>query len=181
MFPGLICSLDAGFRCTSWKWDRGAGRYTKPGVHLLLLIFNVITPHIFPATWHRYLTIISHIPHFKYSYTAPVHVTDCPLTHFVRGISPTVGTLARLDFVSRATVVVQASIVRPLTQLSQKPLHGSKPEVIESYPSTIFPDIYFSFFKIFTFHTNFVFVFVNMGPRESKNFKMLFLSSFHLI
>ena len=45
--------------------------------------------------------------------------------------------------------------VRPLTQVSQKPLHGSRPKLIESYLSIIFSVIFFSFFKIFTFHTNF--------------------------
>ena len=50
--------------------------------------------------------------------------------------------LALLDFVSRATVVVQASVVRLLTQVSQKPLHGSRPMFVESYLSAIFPDFF---------------------------------------
>ncbi len=52
---------------------------------------------------------------------------------------------------SRATVVVQRPLsVRPLTQVSQKPLHGSRPNFVESYISAISPDL-FIFFKIFDF------------------------------
>ncbi len=49
--------------------------------------------------------------------------------------------------------------VRPLTQLSQKPLHGSWPNYVESYFSAISSDLFvFSNFFIFKFLRNF-----NMG------------------
>ena len=61
-----------------------------------------------------------------------------------------------LDSVSRATVMAHASVVRPsvliLTQVSQKPLHESRPNFVESYLSAISPAPPF-FFKIFYFQT----------------------------
>ena len=49
--------------------------------------------------------------------------------------------------------MAQASVVRPsvrpITQVSQKPLHGSRPNVVESYLPAISPDGFFSFFKVF--------------------------------
>ncbi len=48
--------------------------------------------------------------------------------------------LALLDFVSKATVVAQASFVGPLTLVSQKPLHGSRSNFVESYLFAISPD-----------------------------------------
>ncbi len=70
--------------------------------------------------------------------------------------------LVLLDFVSR-TAVVAPSSVRPLTQVSQKPLHGSRRKFVESY------------LQIFTIC---FFVFVHMGPYGSENFKTLLLSHF---
>ncbi len=51
------------------------------------------------------------------------------------------GILALLDSVSRTTVMVQVSVIRPsiirtLTQVCQKPQHGSKPNFVEIF--TIF-------------------------------------------
>ncbi len=66
--------------------------------------------------------------------------------------------------------VVRPSVVRPETQVSQKPLHGSRPNFMGSYLSTISPDHFFVFskFSIFKFLRIF-FVFVNMGLYGSKN------------
>ncbi len=131
------------------------------------------------------LTIISHIPHFKYSYTASVYVTDCPLTHFVGRISPTVDTLARHFSLAW---LCQQSYCRGtgVRRLSANSAFSETPAWIKAKSYRKLPIHHisrhlFSFFKIFTFHTNFVFIFVNMGPRGSKNVKMLFLSSFHPI
>ncbi len=86
----------------------------------------------------------------------------------VRRSNHSPGTLAPLDFLSRATVVAQTSVIRPLTQLSQKPLHGSKPKFMESYLSTIFPDIYFLFSK-FSLFTQFFFSFsLTWDPMGAK-------------
>ncbi len=86
---------------------------------------------------------------------------------------------SELDFVSRATVVADSrlSAVRPTTQVSQKPLHGSMPDFVKSYLSAISPELFFSFFKIFDFQifTIFCFLFINMGPYGSQNFKTLLL------
>ncbi len=70
--------------------------------------------------------------------------------------------------------MAQASVVRPLIQVYQKPLHGSKPNFVERYLSAISLDTFFSFFKIVEFHI--CFVFVNMGPYVSQNFKTLYFS-----
>ena len=45
--------------------------------------------------------------------------------------------------------------IHPLTQVSQKPLHGSRPNFVESYLSTISPDFFFIFsqFLILKFFT----------------------------
>ena len=70
---------------------------------------------------------------------------------------------------------------RPLTRFSQKPLHGSRPNFVESYPSAISPDCFFFFlqnFSVSNFYDFFFFVFVNMGPYGSQNFKTLLLPQF---
>ncbi len=54
-----------------------------------------------------------------------------------------------LDVVSRAAVMAQASVVHPLTQVSQNPPHTFRPYLIEIYISTIYPDCFF--FYIFNF------------------------------
>ncbi len=77
-----------------------------------------------------------------------------------------------------------SSVVRPLTRVSQKPLHGSRPNLVESYLSAISPDRFFFLFcfvfKIFYFKNfkDFFFVFVNMGPYVSQYFKTLLLQQF---
>ena len=91
--------------------------------------------------------------------------------------------LAMFDFISRATFVVQASVVRassdrPLTEVSQKLLPGSRPNFMESYLSTISTDLFF-FIQFFTLQMFTIFsFFVNMGPHGSKNFKTLLLLQF---
>ena len=104
------------FRRTSWKWDRGAGRYTTPGIYLLLVTFNVFTPHIFPATWHGYYFtyIVQYLQLHCISACHRLSVNALYTPYF----SHCIGTLALLDFVSRAIVVAQASSVRSLTQVS---------------------------------------------------------------
>ena len=70
--------------------------------------------------------------------------------------------------------------VRPLTRVSQKPLHGSRPNFVERYLSAISVDVFFSLFTNFDFQvfTIFFFVFVNMGPYGSQNSKRYFSHSF---
>ncbi len=88
--------------------------------------------------------------------------------------------LALLDFVSRATVVTEASVIHPLTHASQKPLHGPRLNFVESHLSTISPGcfILFSYLLIFNFLRFFFFIFVNMGTHGGQNFKMLVLLQF---
>ncbi len=63
--------------------------------------------------------------------------------------------LSLLDFVSRATVVAQASViclsVCPLTEVSQKLLHGSRAHFVESYLSAIYLQTFFYYFFKFFF------------------------------
>ncbi len=68
--------------------------------------------------------------------------------------------------------------IRPLTQVSQKLLHGSKPNFVESYLSAISPAFFFSKFLIFKFLR---FFFVNIGPYGSQNCKTLLLPHSHPI
>ncbi len=80
--------------------------------------------------------------------------------------------LALLDFVSRAIVVAQGSVVRPLTQIAQKPLHGSRSNFMGSYMylSSVSPERLslpkFSFSFFFFFLGGGDFFFVNMGLYE---------------
>ncbi len=77
--------------------------------------------------------------------------------------------------------MAQASVVRPLNQVSQNPLHGSRSHFVESYLSAIPPDYFSPFFKMLDFQNFlrvFFFVFVNMGPNGSQNFKTLLLPPF---
>ncbi len=69
-------------------------------------------------------------------------------------------SLALLDFVSRATVVVQASVVRQSVvrklRFCRKPLHGSRPNFVGRTLSTISPEnflsvLFFSKCSIFKF------------------------------
>ena len=70
--------------------------------------------------------------------------------------------LALLDFVSRPTLMAQASIVSPsaihlsvrtssVPRFSRKPLHGPMPNFVGSSLSTISPDHFFPKFSIFKF------------------------------
>ncbi len=63
---------------------------------------------------------------------------------------------------------------RPLTQVSEKLLHGSRPNLMGSYLFTISKRSFF-FFLNFKF-SRLVFVFVNMGPYGSQNCKTLFIA-----
>ncbi len=74
--------------------------------------------------------------------------------------------------------VSRPPVVHPLTRISQKPLHGSRPNYAESYQ--ISPDSFFFFFKIFDFQifTIFFFFFVNMGLYGNQIFKTLLLPQF---
>ncbi len=81
--------------------------------------------------------------------------------------------LALLDVVSRAPVVAQVSVVRassvrPLTEVSQKLLGGSRSNFMESYLSTISPGVFFFFTQKFQFSQFLRFFVVNMGPHGSK-------------
>ncbi len=62
-----------------------------------------------------------------------------------------------------------AAIRCPLTQVSQKPLHGSRPNFGEIYLSAISPDLFFQNFLFSNFY-DFFFFFVNMGPHGNLNF-----------
>ncbi len=90
-------------------------------------------------------------------------------------------SLALLDFVSKATVVVQASVVRPSVvrklRFCRKPLHGCSPNFVGT-PLSTSPEHFL--FKIFNFQflRVFFFVFVNLGPNGSKHFKRPLLLQF---
>ncbi len=86
----------------------------------------------------------------------------------------------------RTTAILQPAIrgtgvrclsIRPLTQISQKPLHGSRSNFVESDLSAISPDFFFSKILIFRF-LRLCFVCVNMGPYGSQSFRTLLLHSF---
>ncbi len=66
--------------------------------------------------------------------------------------------LALLDFVSRATVVAQASLHRQLHQISRKPHYCSRPNVRGSSLSTILPNHLFFFFQNLHFFYDFFLV-----------------------
>ncbi len=86
--------------------------------------------------------------------------------------------LALLDIVSRATVMAQASVISPLTQVSQKPLHGSRPNFMESYLPYL--QTIFSFFKIFYFHIFTIFISISLtwDPNGAKISKHYFSHNF---
>ncbi len=71
--------------------------------------------------------------------------------------------------------MAEASVGRPLTQVSQKPLHGSGPNFVESYLSAISPDrfiVRFSKYLIFKFLRIFSFSLTwdPMGAKISKRY-----------
>ncbi len=66
----------------------------------------------------------------------------------------------------------QSSIRRPLTQVSRKPLHGSRPHLWAAPYPPYLQTLVLSKFSIFKY-LKLVFVFVNMGPYGSKHFKKL--------
>ncbi len=87
------------------------------------------------------------------------------------------------NFLRFLALLDSPSSVSPLIQVSQKPRHGPRPNFVESYIyiSAISPGSFFFFFwKFFDFQifTIFFFVFVNMGPYGSQNFKTLLLPQF---
>ncbi len=92
--------------------------------------------------------------------------------------------LALLDYVSRAhEIEIRPSSVRPSSvvrlwhRLSLKFLHGLLSNFSCGFLWTICPDFFFFFIfeKNFFDFLGFFFVFVNMGPYESQNFKTLLL------
>ncbi len=89
--------------------------------------------------------------------------------------------LALLDFVSRATVVAQASVAcaSSVNCGFSETVHGSRPNFVESYLSIISSES-FSFIQNFHFSNfyDFFFIFANMRPHWSKNFKTLLLPQF---
>ncbi len=141
----------------SWKWDRGAGRYTTPGIHLLLLTFNVFSPHISsqlaPVLFHIYWL------HLQLHCISACHRPSVN-AYFVRLISPTLGTLALLDFGSRATVVAQAFVVLPLSNsgFSESPawIHA---KIYRKLPIHHISRHFFFFFQNFHFSHNFHYFF----------------------
>ena len=91
--------------------------------------------------------------------------------------------LALLDFVSTATVVAQASVVRPsvvrpsvrvLSPVSQKPPHGSRPNFMESYlpylQTLFFFFSKFLIFKFLLFYISFSATWDIMGANISKRY-----------
>ncbi len=66
-----------------------------------------------------------------------------------------------------------SSVRRPLTQVSRKPLHGSRSNFMDSSLSTTSPHVFFFFFSKCSIYDLFFFIFVHMGPQGSKNFKTL--------
>ncbi len=99
--------------------------------------------------------------------------------------------LALLDFVSRATVMAQASVVcrpsvcrpssvRKLKFLRNRCMDPDKILWEATYPPYLQTVFFFLFFQNFQFSNvyEFFFVFVNMGPYGSKNFKTLLLLQF---
>ena len=86
--------------------------------------------------------------------------------------------LCQQNYCDRHPSSVRPSI-HPLTQVSQKPLHGSRPNFTESYLFTISPDcFFFQNFQFPIFFYDFSFIFVNMGPYGNKGFKTLLLLQF---
>ena len=105
------------------------------------------------------------------SHTVPQHPCTLNFTSFS----------ALLDFVSRATVVAQASVVcassiLPLTEGSQKPLPGSRPNVMESYLSTISSDVFIfiqkfhlsNFYDFFSFSLTWDLIGAKISKRSSS-------------
>ncbi len=84
--------------------------------------------------------------------------------------------LALLDFVSRATVVAQASMVRKLRFLRNRCMDPGQILWVAHSPPYL-QTIFFFFFQNFRYSNfyDFFFVFVNMGPYDSKNVKTLLL------
>ncbi len=75
---------------------------------------------------------------------------------------------ALLDFVSRATVMAQVSVVHPLTQVSLKLLHGSRPNFAENYLYAISWDLFLLFFfRILHFQT-FIWFFFRFHQHRSQ-------------
>ena len=89
--------------------------------------------------------------------------------------------LALLDFVSRATVMAQASVVRPQTLVSRKPLHGSRPNFVGGSLSITWPNFFFSKFPIFIFLRFFFSFSLTWGPMGAKMSKRLSSSRFYPI
>ncbi len=90
--------------------------------------------------------------------------------------------LALLDYVSRAHEIeirpssVRRPSVRLWHRLSLNFMHGFLSNFSCGFPWAICPDIFFIFKKIKNFNfLRIFFIFVNMGPSESKNFKTLLL------
>ncbi len=87
--------------------------------------------------------------------------------------------LALLDYVSRAheinirpSSVVPSSVVRLWHRLSLKLLHGLLSNFSCGFPWAICPAFFFMFEKKFVFDfLQIFFLFVNMGPYGSQNFK----------
>ncbi len=92
--------------------------------------------------------------------------------------------LALLDFVSRATVMAQASVVRRPSSVRKLKFLRNRcldPDQIlweATYPPSL--QTFLFFFQNFQFSNfyDFFFVFVNMGPYGSTNFKTLLLLQF---
>ncbi len=72
--------------------------------------------------------------------------------------------------------VVRASSVHPLTEVSQKLLHGSRPNFMESYLSTMYTDSYFLYsnFSLFKFVRFFFGIWNPMGAKISKRYSYNF-------
>ena len=88
--------------------------------------------------------------------------------------------LALFDSVSRATAVAQASVIRLLTRVSQKLLHGSRPNfvlLIRHISRLFFFLLLFSNFLIFKFTIFFLFS-LTWDPMEVKISKCYFSHSF---
>ncbi len=109
------------------------------------------------------------------------------ITHVFSVSSFTVPTLqnnqflALLDYVSRAHKIeirptsVRRWSVRLRHRLCLKLLHGFLSNFSCGFPCAICPNILFNFWNFFKFFLGIFFVFVNMGPYGSENFKTLLL------
>ena len=121
---------------------------------------------VFKKKWHFDFFLLT-------QYHVGLEISKCYSSytlHMISAKNSSSAWLCQQSYCYDAGVRRSSSVRRPWSQVSRKPLHGSRPNFVGSSLSTISPDDCFCLFVcLFQNFHDFIFIFVNMGPYGSKN------------